>query len=88
MSWSCGASWAWPVCQGLRHHRQPPTPVDPEVFQWGEDCAASFAQLRSALVEAPILAYPDPRQPFIVDTDASNVGLEAVLSQEGEHGEQ
>lgn len=27
-------------------------------FQWGEDCADS-TQLRSALVAAPILAYPD-----------------------------
>lgn len=59
-----------------------------QVFQWGEDCAAAFAQLRSALVEAPVLSYPDPQRPFIVDTDASSVGLGAVLSQEGENGEQ
>ncbi|KAI3370527.1 hypothetical protein L3Q82_025289 [Scortum barcoo] len=55
-----------------------------QVFQWGEDCAQAFAQLRTALTEAPVLAYPDPCRPFIVDTDASNVGLGAVLSQEGE----
>ncbi|KAI3374796.1 hypothetical protein L3Q82_021352 [Scortum barcoo] len=59
-----------------------------QVFQWGEDCAQAFAQLRTALTEAPVLAYPDPCRPFIVDTDASNVGLGAVLSQEGEQGEQ
>uniref|UniRef100_A0A674P0I3 Gypsy retrotransposon integrase-like protein 1 n=1 Tax=Takifugu rubripes TaxID=31033 RepID=A0A674P0I3_TAKRU len=54
-------------------------------FQWSEDCADAFKQLRSALVGAPVLSYPDPQLPFIVDTDASNVGLGAVLSQEGEN---
>lgn len=59
-----------------------------QVFQWSKDCADAFEQLRSALVGAPVLCYPDPQLPFIVDTDASNVGLGAVLSQEGENGEQ
>ncbi len=40
-----------------------------------------------ALIHAPVLAYPDPNQPFLVDTDASNVGVGAVLSQRGEAGE-
>ncbi|CAI5669498.1 unnamed protein product [Oreochromis niloticus] len=41
-------------------------------FGWGDACAAAFAQLKEALTRAPVLAYPDARQPFIVDTDASN----------------
>lgn len=57
-------------------------------FQWSKDCATAFSQLRSALTEAPVLAFPDPERIFIVDTDASNTGVGAVLSQEGEHGEQ
>lgn len=59
-----------------------------QAFQWNEACEHAFAQLKAALVGAPVLAYPDLQRPFIVDTDASNVGLGAVLSQEGEHGEQ
>ncbi|CAI5640726.1 unnamed protein product [Oreochromis niloticus] len=53
-------------------------------FGWTEDCAAAFEQLKTALVSAPVLAYPDPSQPFLLDTDASNVGVGAVLSQRGE----
>jgi hypothetical protein len=34
-----------------------------------------------ALCEAPILAYPLPKGLFVLDTDASNVGIGGVLSQ-------
>lgn len=32
-----------------------------------------------------MLAYPEPGRPLIVDTDASNVEVGAVLSQEGDN---
>ncbi|KAJ8389259.1 hypothetical protein AAFF_G00121240 [Aldrovandia affinis] len=40
-------------------------------FVWTEECAEAFARLRTALTEAPVLAYPDVHRPFIVDTDAN-----------------
>ncbi|KAK3709629.1 hypothetical protein QZH41_010093, partial [Actinostola sp. cb2023] len=49
---------------------------------WTQDCQAAFNQLRTLLTTAPVLAYPDYTQPFILETDASNKGLGAVLSQE------
>ena len=48
---------------------------------WGEHDKAAFTKLKTALIEAPVLAYPDPSYPFLLDTDASNVGFGAVLSQ-------
>lgn len=33
------------------------------------------------MCEAPILAYPNSEGQYILDTDASNVGIGAVLSQ-------
>ena len=51
------------------------------VFRWEEKESQAFHQLKHRLTTAPILAYPDPDQPFILDTDASDVGIGAVLSQ-------
>ena len=50
-------------------------------FHWGEDCQTAFDKLKRALTSSPILSYPDSTGDFILDTDASNTGLGAVLSQ-------
>ena len=41
----------------------------------------AFSRLKTALIEAHVLSYPDLTLPFILDTDASSVGIGAVLSQ-------
>jgi len=50
-------------------------------FQWTPECEQAFTQLKTCLTTAPILAMPDWTKPFIVDTDASETGIGAVLSQ-------
>jgi len=52
------------------------------VFKWTNECEIAFAELKQWLTTAPILSFPDCSRPFIVDTDASNDGIGAVLSQE------
>jgi phospholipid-translocating ATPase len=42
---------------------------------------AAFQTLKGALCAAPILAYPQPGERFIMDTDTSNFGIGGVLSQ-------
>ena len=41
----------------------------------------AFETLQKCLVTAPVLGYPDPKLPYILDTDASGDGVGAVLSQ-------
>jgi len=41
----------------------------------------SFEHLKSLLINAPILQYPDFSKPFLLTTDASNFAIGAVLSQ-------
>jgi hypothetical protein len=52
-------------------------------FIWSSVTATAFQTLKKALVEAPVLALPNFQLPFEVHTDASGVGIGAVLSQLG-----
>lgn len=50
-------------------------------FQWTDECQRSFDALKTALCTAPILSFPTPSGRYILDTDASAVGIGGVLSQ-------
>ena len=55
-------------------------------FRWTEECQAAFDELRQKLCSAPVLAYPDFKKSFILDTDASDTGIGGVLSQLDDDG--
>ena len=50
-------------------------------FVWTENTESAFQHLKTCLSSAPILAYPNFDNPFILQTDASDVRLGAVLTQ-------
>lgn len=52
-------------------------------FNWSEKHHEAFNTLKNALCTAPVLRFPDYNKEFTLTTDASNVGLGAVLSQDG-----
>ena len=52
-----------------------------QIFNWNDELENSFASLKKALTEAPVLGYPDREAHFVLDTDASAHGIGAVLSQ-------
>lgn len=50
-------------------------------YTWTEECGEAFRKLKETLCEATVLAHPDFTKEFILDTDASDYGIGAVLSQ-------
>ncbi|KAL2085952.1 hypothetical protein ACEWY4_019272 [Coilia grayii] len=57
----------------------------PNKVVWTEDCDKAFQDLKESLCRSPVLQSPDFDLPFTVQTNASGVGLGAVLLQgEGE----
>ncbi|KAL0154077.1 hypothetical protein M9458_050536 [Cirrhinus mrigala] len=52
---------------------------------WSPEALQAFDELRVRFTSAPILRHPDPNKSFIVEVDASNTGVGAILSQR--HGD-
>ena len=55
-------------------------------FHWDAPQEESFKVLKEALTNAPVLIFPDYSKPFLMCTDASLVGLGAVLMQTDHRG--
>ena len=55
-----------------------------QLVQWNDKCQEAFEKLKQICMNSPVLAYADYQKPFIVHTDASTLGLGAVLSQKQE----
>jgi len=53
---------------------------------WNQEAEAAFRELKHRFTTAPILAHFDPKKPVIIETDASDFALGAVLSQRSEEG--
>ena len=50
-------------------------------FIWTDAAQNSFDLLKKSFTTAPLLAHPDPTRPYILETDASDYAISAVLSQ-------
>ena len=50
-------------------------------FEWSKECHFAFEKFKEALTTSPILAMPADEGRYVLDTDASETSIEAVLSQ-------
>jgi hypothetical protein len=50
-------------------------------FEWTPKCEENFQQMKNILKSAPILKISDPKENFVVCTDACKEGLGGILSQ-------
>ncbi|KAJ4821432.1 polyprotein [Rhynchospora pubera] len=50
-------------------------------FSWNPMAEEAFNNLKTAMTQAPVLAMPDFTQPFIIEVDACDKGIGAVLMQ-------
>ena len=55
-------------------------------FQWTPSCEEAFLKLKKTLAYKPVLQAPQFEFQFTLEVDASERGVEAVLSQAGEDG--
>ena len=53
-------------------------------FCWSDTCQEALDRLMEVLVNSPLLIFLDFSQGFVMETDASGVGLDVVLAQERE----
>jgi hypothetical protein len=49
------------------------------LFTWAPQHQQAFDLLKQAMVNTPVLALPDFTQPFVLETDACNTGIGAML---------
>src|SRR6218665_2668756 len=52
-----------------------------KIFAWDEECQSAFDKLKVALTTAPILSLPVEGATYVLDCDASDLGIGGVLSQ-------
>jgi len=53
-------------------------------WAWNEEAGKEFEELKQRFTTAPVLAHFDPAKPVIIETDASDFAIGAVLSQRNE----
>lgn len=57
-------------------------------YRWSQEAEEAFLNLKTLLTSAPVMSCPDYNKPFIIQCDASNEGIGAVLCQKSVDSDQ
>ena len=52
-------------------------------LEWMAECQSAFEEIKALMAQDTLLVYPKYGQPFDIHTDASNLQIGVVVSQEG-----
>jgi hypothetical protein len=77
-------NYYWRFIRGFGQVAAPITSLlkgGPVRLQWSAEANRAFGHLKTLFISVPVLAHPDPSLPVIVEVDASEAGIGAVLSQ-------
>ena len=58
----------------------------PDKLKWEAKHEEAFQHIKRNLMSKPVLMPPNPSKPYILQTDASNVGISAILAQLDDNG--
>ncbi len=62
------------------------TKTNAHQFHWTPECQHAFDTLQTCLCNSPVLVHPNFDKEFLLHTDASDIGLGAILSQLDDNG--
>lgn len=62
-----------------------PKPSQP--LNWSLNCQTAFEKLKRLFSAEPVLNHPGPEKPFVIQADASDVAVGAVLPQKNAKGD-
>ena len=52
-----------------------------DAFKWSASAITALNKLKEVMTSTPLLAIPNFKEPFVLETDASGTGIGAILSQ-------